>query len=152
MVFWSPWPTFGQQLVHCPVTLPLKLLGPAAKPGARTSSAVEAQVDGLGQEPVDAACRSCCCRDLAGQLRAWPGDEHAQAGPRVQHALPLQLGVDPGDRVRIDHQRPRQLADRRQPLLGLELAPRDRLANLAGQLPAIGSRLDGSIGVPWAPH
>ena len=77
-----------------------------------------------------------------------PGDEHAQALPRVQNALPLQVGIDPGNRVRIDHQRARKLADRGEPLVGLEPAPRDGLADLMAQLPANrqpAGRVDGEL-------
>ncbi len=79
----------------------------------------ETQMNGLRQKAIEGLAEPLLA-DFPRQFAAGLGHEHAQPGPRVQNPLPFQLGVYPGDGVRIDDQGPRKLADRGEPLLGLE--------------------------------
>ena len=74
-------------------------------------------------------------RTLPGQFTARLGDERPEPGPRVQNPLTLQLGVDPGDRVRIDHHATEKARGPRGADPRAEFPPGDCLAYLMGQLP-----------------
>ena len=94
----------------------------------------EAQVDRFGEEMVHQLVEPFLA-DLPGQFRLGPGHEDPQPGPRVEDPFPFQFRIDAGHGVGVDHQQPREVADRGQAVLGLEPSPRDGLAKLLGQLP-----------------
>ena len=64
------------------------------------------------------------------------GDDRADLAARDHPAFVLQPRVDGADGVRVDAQRRRHLADRRQALTGLVLAGRDRVPELPEELRA----------------
>ena len=73
--------------------------------------------------------------DFLRQLGLRFGDEYAETGPGVNRTIALQFGVDSRDRIRVDHQRPRQFTDGRQTLLRRHRATHHRLAELVAKLP-----------------
>ncbi len=57
----------------------------------------------LGKEQIESLLQPLFA-DLLGQLGLRRGDEHSQPRPRVEQAFTFQLGIDPGNRVRVDDQ------------------------------------------------
>src|SRR5215471_3093224 len=65
---------------------------------------------------------------LGGRPRALRrrADERADAAPRFEHSVALEMRVDASDGVRVDAQLDGELADRRQLIAGPEAAGGDR--------------------------
>src|SRR5215831_18853340 len=64
-----------------------------------------------------------------GRLVGTRGDKGADPAARLHHAAAFQLGINFGDRIRIDAQVDRQLPHRRQLVANAELAGSNRKAN-----------------------
>ena len=89
-------------------------------------------MDGGGEEMVEQFIEPFLPGSL-GQFRLGTRDENASARLRIEQPLAFQFGINPGDRVRIDDQRPREVADRGEPFVGRQAAPGRSLPAVAGQ-------------------
>jgi hypothetical protein len=77
------------------------------------------------------------------------GDEGAASGARLDHPRLLELPVGAGDRVDVDDEVRRQLANGREAVARLQQAGRDRVPDLVDELgvdrlPRAGDELEGS--------